>query len=76
MTASTTTAMEIDAVPETKALFTQVHFYIVLTDEVGVDQSDAVSCQTSWEDVTILTLRISLQNYYKKMVRAKYRDHL
>ncbi len=35
--------MDIDAGSESKALFAQVQFYIVLTDTIGVDQAEAVS---------------------------------
>lgn len=36
-------AMDIDAASESKALFAQVQYYIVLTDAIGVDQAEAVS---------------------------------
>jgi len=36
-------AMDIDVVSESKGLFAQVQFYIILTDEIGVEQAASVS---------------------------------
>ena len=36
-------ATEVDGGPESKALFAQVRFYILLTDELELDKADAVS---------------------------------
>ena len=35
-------AMDIDPGSETKTLFAQVHFYIVFTDEIGVEKAQTV----------------------------------
>lgn len=40
-------AMEIDGGPESKALFAQVQFYIVLTDEIDEEKAEAVSLKTA-----------------------------
>lgn len=37
--------MDADAGSESRALFAQVRFYIVLTDELGLDQAATVSFQ-------------------------------
>ena len=59
-------AMDIDGGDASKALFAQVQFYVLLTDEIGFDEAEAVSKSVVCERSPYLPSD-SLQSDWKNM---------